>query len=605
MRFRIRLALMIAFVGSSAARSADLVPPPGAAAAGRPVLIAKKDAPEQDRPFWRRKAELTRKMRDERAVLVSVKREDIAGDQIRFTMAGAGIVSRSKDFCFRVAQQYEKLKEVSDHFKTVTFDRSARQLFIVTEALGYQARMIMRVSPVSEDWRNELQWEVIWGHFKGMTGLIGFEKTDGDHTEISLNARYEAAELPLPRILMGFALEVITQKVAEKMRAFIEAQPANAAEAKPQAESEGLQVKNDPMALPGLGSIRLPPGFSISVFAHDVPGARQMTLSPSGTLFIGSRDEGKVYAIPEAAAALAKNERAPAAQTIASGLNEPNGVAFHKGSLYVAEISRVVRFDEIEKKLSSPPKPAVVRADYPKIGHHGWKYIAIGPDGWLYIPVGAPCNVCKRDEQIFSSITRMSLDGKKREIFAEGVRNTVGFDWHPVTRELWFTDNGRDMMGDNIPGDELNRATKAGLHFGFPFCHQGNVKDPEFGKTAVCSGEGPYRLPAQVLGPHVAALGMKFYTAKQFPESYRGRVFIAEHGSWNRSNKIGYRVMTVRLDDQGRSLGYEVFAEGWLQGENPWGRPVDILIAPDGSMLVSDDHAGVVYRIRYSAQAAR
>lgn len=571
-----------------------------ASANEKPTLVITKEKRQNEkpdeRPFWRRKPELERRMRDERAILVSVKHEKIPNEQVRFTMNGAGLVNRPKDFCFEISQQYERLKEVSDHFKTVSFDSTTQQLFIVTEALGYQARMVLKILPVSEDWRSELQWKVVWGHFKGMSGLIGFEKTNDEKTEISLNARYEAEELPLPKALMGFALEVITQKVAERMRSFIEAQPAHAIE---KAKAQGADDKK----FQWLSSVKLPEGFSISVFADDVPGARQMALSPSGTLFVGTR-LGSVYAIENAALAAKSGERPNPARTIASNLNEPNGVAFKDGSLYVAEISRILRFDQIEKNLSGKVEPIVVRSDYPTETHHGWKYIAIGPDGWLYVPVGAPCNICKRDEKIFASITRMSLDGKKREIFAEGIRNTVGFDWHPKTRELWFTDNGRDWMGDDVPGDELNVAPKSGLHFGYPYCHQGTLKDPDFGKNVDCSAKGPYRQPVQVLGPHVAALGMKFYTGTQFPESFRGRVFIAEHGSWNRSKKSGYRISTVRLDDKGRSLGYEVFADGFMRNEKTLGRPVDVLVTPDGSLLVSDDHLGAIYKISYRGPGA-
>jgi len=559
----------------------------GTPAADQPTLIVKRN----EKPFWRRNPELVRRMRDDRAILVSVKTEKIPDDQIRFTMNGAGLVNRPKDFCFAVSQQYERLKEVSDHFKTVAFDPSSQQLFLVTEALGYQARMILKILPVSEDWRSELQWKVVWGHFKGMSGLIGFEKTHDEKTEISMSAKYEAKELPLPKALMGFALEVITQKVAERMRSYIEAQPAHAIE---KAKAQNVDSKK----FEWLNSFKLPEGFAISVFAADVPGARQMTLSPSGTLFIGTRI-GSVYAIEDAALSAKNGERAQPAVTIASGLNQPNGVAFKDGSLYVAEISRILRFDQIEKNLKKPLKPVVVRDDYPSETHHGWKYIAIGPDGWLYVPVGAPCNTCKRDEQIFASITRMTLDGKKREIFAEGIRNTVGFDWHPQTKELWFTDNGSDMLGDDLPGDELNTAPKKGLHFGYPYCHQGAYNDPSYGKGIDCSSKGPYQHPVQVLGAHVAALGMKFYTGSQFPETYRGRVFIAEHGSWNRSPKSGYRITTVRLDEKGRSLGYEVFAEGFMRNEKTFGRPVDILVMPDGSLLVSDDYVGAIYRISY------
>ena len=278
---------------------------------------------------------------------------------------------------------------------------------------------------------------------------------------------------------------------------------------------------------------------------------------------------------------------------VARGLNSPNGVAFWGGDLYVAEISRVLKFEDIENRLNHPPKAIVVRATFPREGHHGWKFIAFGPEGRLYVSIGAPCNICLSQDARFASLTRMKPDGSEFEIYAKGIRNTVGFDWHPKTKELWFTDNGRDWLGDNQPPDELNRAFKKGLHFGYPYCHGKNIADPEFGEKRSCSD---FIAPVQELGPHVAALGMRFYTGDMFPEKYRNQIFMAEHGSWNRSRPIGYRITLVTLE-KNKATGYEVFAEGWLQGQNYWGRPVDILIMSDGALLVSDDYAGVVYGI--------
>ena len=339
-----------------------------------------------------------------------------------------------------------------------------------------------------------------------------------------------------------------------------------------------------------LGNIKLPPGFRVSIYA-EVPKARSMTLGSQGTVFVGNRAGDKVYAVADAD----RDGKADAVYTIASGLDSPNGVAFRDGALYVAEISRILRFDEIEKNLAQPPRPVVVTDAYPTDRSHGWKFIAFGPDGKLYVPVGAPCNICERRDPIYASITRINPDGTGREIFARGVRNTVGFDWHPRTGELWFTDNGRDWMGDDLPADELNHAPRKGMHFGFPYIHQGDVPDPDHGE-----GRNPaeFAPPVRKLGPHVAALGMRFYTGTMFPEEYRGDIFIAEHGSWNRSSPIGYRVTRVRLNG-GQAVAYEPFAEGWLQGHRAWGRPVDVLVLPDGSLLVSDDMAGVIYRISY------
>jgi len=335
-----------------------------------------------------------------------------------------------------------------------------------------------------------------------------------------------------------------------------------------------------------LERIRLPAGFEIRVFAR-IPDARSLARSPKGILFVGTREDGGVYAVRDGSG------RPEAVVRIARGLDMPNGVAFRDGALYVAEVHRVLRYDAIESRLESPPSPAVVRG-FPPDRHHGWKFIAFGPDGLLYVPVGAPCNICQ-PEPIYAAIHRMRPDGSGFETFARGIRNTVGFDWHPETHELWFTDNGRDYLGDDSPPDELNNAPKAGMDFGYPTCHGRNISDPELGRRRPCSATTP---PALELGPHVAALGMRFYTARMFPEKYRGGIFIAEHGSWNRTHKIGYRVMFVPIQN-GRPSGYEVFAEGWLQGEKAWGRPVDLLFTPDGAMLLSDDESGTIYRISF------
>jgi glucose/arabinose dehydrogenase len=341
-----------------------------------------------------------------------------------------------------------------------------------------------------------------------------------------------------------------------------------------------------------LDLLRLPPGFSIEVYAGDVPNARQMALAPDGTLFVGTREDGRVFAVVDRN----KDHKADEVVTIARGLNMPSGIAFRDGALYVAEVNRITRYDGIEGRLAAPPTPVVVNESYPSDRHHGWKFIAFGPDGWLYVPVGAPCNVCERGEDArYASITRMKPDGSGVEVFASGVRNSVGFDFHPATGQLWFTDNGRDMMGDDVPPCELNHAPKAGLHFGFPYCHAGTIADPEFGKKRSCAD---FVKPAQALGAHVAPLGMRFYTGSMFPAAYKNRIFIAEHGSWNRSKKVGYRLVTVSLDGD-TATSYEPFATGWLQGEEEWGRPVDVLVMPDGSLLVSDDRAGAIYRITY------
>ncbi len=344
-----------------------------------------------------------------------------------------------------------------------------------------------------------------------------------------------------------------------------------------------------------LNKIKLPPGFKIEMYADNVPGARSMALGAKGTLFVGTRDD-RVYAVVDTN----KDNKADRVYVIAKGLEMPNGVAFREGSLYVAEVSRVIRYDGIEDRLGNPPEPVVVNDEFPTETHHGWKFIAFGPDGKLYVPVGAPCNICEPGDP-YAAILRMDQDGKNLEVYASGVRNTVGFDWRPGTDELWFTDNGRDWLGDDLPPDELNRAPEKGMHFGYPYVHGKNILDPEFG-----NGHTPdeFTPPEMELGPHVASLGMRFYSGKMFPEKYRGQIFIAEHGSWNRSVPIGYRVTLVSVKD-GRVAGYETFAEGWLQDINAWGRPVDVQVMPDGALLVSDDRAGAVYRISYSGETAR
>ncbi|PTE02807.1 PQQ-dependent sugar dehydrogenase [Pandoraea apista] len=345
-------------------------------------------------------------------------------------------------------------------------------------------------------------------------------------------------------------------------------------------------------ALP-IERLTLPPGFYVEVLSDQVPGARGMVLGPKGTLFVGSRAQGDVYAITlDPSRAYAAKVR-----TVASGLNMPVGVAMRNGALYISAVSRIVKLDDIENRLDNPGKPAVVYDKLPSESHHGWRYIAFGPDQRLYIGVGAPCNVCKRDENRYAIIGSMKPDGTDWRVVARGVRNTVGFDWQPGTRTLWFTDNGRDLLGDDVPDDKLNRLSRPGENFGFPYCHAGDVADPEFGQEKRCSAFTP---PVAKLGAHVAALGMKFYTGKQFPEDYRGSIFIAEHGSWNRSRKVGYRVVRVVLDAKGNVARQEVFAQGWLgDDESVWGRPVDLLTLPDGSLLISDDYAGAIYRITY------
>jgi glucose/arabinose dehydrogenase len=343
-----------------------------------------------------------------------------------------------------------------------------------------------------------------------------------------------------------------------------------------------------------LSLIDLPPGFEISVYAEDVENARQLALGQHGTVFAGSHKAGKVHAVTDTDS----DHKADQVYLVDQGLDMPSGLEFRSGSLYVGALDRILRYDEIESRLDQPPEPVVVSDAFPDKTHHGWKYLRFGPDGLLYVPVGAPCNIC--DEPGFAQIRRLRADGGGMEVYAEGVRNSVGMAFHPRSGDLWFTDNGRDLLGDDLPGDELNHAPQSGLHFGYPWCHQGDSLDPEFGVGKSCSD---YEAPALTLGAHVASLGLTFYTGSQFPAEYREQLFIAQHGSWNRSKKVGYNVLLVRFDGHGAVTGSEVFASGWLQGQDNWGRPNDVLQMPDGSLLVADDQANAIYRISYAGRA--
>ncbi|MCE9686582.1 PQQ-dependent sugar dehydrogenase [Shewanella sp. AS16] len=349
--------------------------------------------------------------------------------------------------------------------------------------------------------------------------------------------------------------------------------------------------------------ISLPPGFSIEIYIDKIPNARQMALGDAGSLFVGSRREGRVYGVKD----LDADGRPDKVFVLASELQMPSGIAFHDGALYVAAVDKILRYPRIEAYLSAklarpdlpPPQPQLVFDDLPSETHHGWKYLKFAPDGELYIPIGAPCNICDAGKD-YAKIIGLNLTTKATRLIAAGVRNSVGFDWHPRSRELWFTDNGRDMLGDDIPSDELNRVEREGSHFGYPYIHQGDLPDPKFGR-----GKRPqdYQAPEVKLGAHVAALGMTFYRGQQFPAPYNQGIFIAEHGSWNRSTKVGYKVSFVALEGN-RVVGLSDFASGWLQGDTVLGRPADVLQLQDGSLLVADDAKGRVYRISYRTPSA-
>jgi glucose/arabinose dehydrogenase len=342
-----------------------------------------------------------------------------------------------------------------------------------------------------------------------------------------------------------------------------------------------------------IDKLLLPPGFKIELWAHGMPGARMMARGDKGTIFVGTRQIGRVYAVID------KGDTREHT-IVTQGHVQPNGVAFRNGSLYVAAINQVMRFDGIEDRLSDVPEPVDLTAafDLPPDRHHGWKFLAFGPDGKLYVPVGAPCNNCEVRPDVHANIRRYNPDGSGMEIVARGVRNSVGFDFHPETSELWFTDNDRDWLSEHGPQCELNRVARIGENFGFPYCHGHGIIDPELGKPGSCDGVS---LPAALMGAHTAPLGMRFYTGDMFPEEYRGTIFIARRGSWNRTTKVGFDVVRATLSSDGKRAGISPFLTGFLDtGDNSfWGRPIDVLVMPDGALLVTDEQNGAIYRITY------
>ena len=339
-----------------------------------------------------------------------------------------------------------------------------------------------------------------------------------------------------------------------------------------------------------VSKLKVPPGFKVELWASGMPNGRSMTESPSGVVYVGTRFTGNVYAV------VTKDGKREV-KTIAKGLHRPNGVAFANGSLYVAELSRIIRYDNIEANLDNPPAPVVVFDALPKDEPHGWKFLTLSPDGqYLYFQIGTPANIVV-PPYTHAAIVRLNLKTNILEYVATGVRNSVGMDFQKGTKELWFTNNGRDWADENLPNDTLNRLAHKGMNFGYPFCHQGDFLDPEFGKGRSCD---EFDKPEMKLGAHVAALGMRFYNGNMFPAEYKGNIFIAEHGSWNKTKKSGYQVVRVVLDAKNKPVKLEPFITGWLEGESFWGRPVDVQVLKDGSMLVSDDETGAIFRVSYS-----
>src|SRR5689334_7203633 len=340
------------------------------------------------------------------------------------------------------------------------------------------------------------------------------------------------------------------------------------------------------------GKLKLQKGFHVELYAGNVPNARSMRQGDKGTIFVGSRLQDKVHYITE-------KDGKREVKVLVSGLYRPNGLAIKDGTLYIAELSQVSKIEKVEDNLDKSPKPTVIYSDLPKDEAHGWKFIGIGPDNKIYVPVVQPCNNCIPSDA-HGQIRRINLDGSGAEVIARGVRNTVGFDWHPVSEELYFTDNGRDWASEDVPEDELNRITKVGQHFGSPFCYQGDFPDPEFGWGHSCSEFTP---PVLKTGPHSASLGMRFYTGGNFPAKYKNAIFIARHGSWNRSKKFGGDILAVFLNPNGTVKSTEVFLSGFLGPDNNYiGRPADVLFTKDGSMLISDDYNGAIWRVSYGNQ---
>ena len=335
-------------------------------------------------------------------------------------------------------------------------------------------------------------------------------------------------------------------------------------------------------------ALKLPAGFNVEVYASGIANARSLRIGDKGTVFVGTRFGNKVTAV-------VKKDGKTELKTVAEGLYRPNGLAYHKGTLYIAELSQISKIDNVEDNLDKVNKPTVIYTDLPKDEAHGWKFIAIGPDNKLYIPVGQPGNNVLHDKD-HGQIRRINLDGTGRENVALGVRNSVGFDWNPVNKQLYFSDNGRDWMSEDVPEDELNRVTKIGEDFGAPYCYQGNLPDPEFGWGHKCSEFTP---PVALTGPHSAGLGLRFNTGNMFPAKYKNAIFLARHGSWNRSNKFGGDVVAVHLNKDGTVKSIEPFITGFLVDNKYLGRPVDVEFMKDGSMLLSDDWNGAIYRITY------
>jgi glucose/arabinose dehydrogenase len=389
--------------------------------------------------------------------------------------------------------------------------------------------------------------------------------------------------------LASFGVAFAQDKPAAPPPIWKQGQPAAMADSK-LAPLAGRMTETPRSEIP-ISKLNTPPGFTIEIWAHGLPGGRAMALGDNGRIYVGTRAIGRVYEVTD-------NGDRRSVRVVVDKLTQPAGVAFANGSLYVMAIDKVLRFDGIESNPNVAPIDMTAKFNMPPLQHHNWKYIRFGPDKKLYVPFGSPCNICEPPPE-YGQIRRYNPDGSGMEVIARGVRNSVGFDWHPKTGELWFTDHGRDWMGDGGPQDELNRLSKAGQFFGFPYCHAQGVPDVDIKRADPCKG---VTLPVALMGPHAAAMGVQFYTGKMFPAEYRDTMFIARKGSWNRTQKFGYDVVNVRATPDGKNVKITPFLTGFMDPKDQsfWGRPAYILQMPDGALLVSDEQLGAIYRISYA-----
>ena len=395
-------------------------------------------------------------------------------------------------------------------------------------------------------------------------------------------------------VAAAFAAPAFSQDKPKPPPAWHQGKPPAMAESK-LAPHAGKMTETPPSDIP-ISKLKLPAGFKAEIWATGLPGGRAMAVSDDGKkVYVGTRVIGRVYEVSDEG-----SKRS--VRVVVDKLTQPAGVAIKDGNLYVFAIDKVLRFDGIAKNGDAKPEDMTAKFDLPPEQHHNWKYVAFGPDGKLYVPFGSPCNICEPPSKEYGQIRRYNADGSGKEVIATGVRNSVGFDWHPKTKELWFTDHGRDWAGDKGFEDELNKITKVGQNFGFPYCHANGQPDPDVKKAKPCEG---VTRPVLLMGPHAAVMGIKFYTGKMFPSEYQNTAFVVRKGSWNREKPFGFDVVNVRVGEDGKA-SIRNFASGWQEGGEGykfWGRPAYVAQMPDGALLVSDEQVGAIYRISYQRPA--